>query len=435
MRGIGLVIVLASALALGPARADDRKGDGAAGLDLFSRVFEAIHDGYVRPVTREALARAAIDGMLASLDPHSAYLTEPEFEAREAVLDGHFAGIGLDLQERDGAVTVVAPVAGGPAARAGLQPGDRILRIDDRPVAPLLLDEIISRIKGAPGTVVRLVVARGSHRPRDVRLVRADIHIPVVRSALFGRRAYIRLATFDAEAGTAVATAWTDLARTGGGPLSGLVLDLRGNGGGKVDQAVAVAGLFVRRGTIVAMRGRSPADNATYDAHGQDITGGVPIVVLTDASTASASEIVAGALQDHRRAAILGTRSFGKGSVQMMMPLDGHGALVLTTALYFTPSGRSIQARGIAPDVVVHEASDEPDAAATTEASLPHAIAPPDAIDRPALSPWRRVAAAIPARPPADWPRFDASTPATDFQLQQGLRLLDLMSTTVTASR
>ena len=416
MRGILLVIILAGGLLPRPACADDRNGDGPAGLELFNRVFETIHRAYLRKVTREALARAAIDGMLASLDPHSAYLTESEFEARETALAGHAAGIGVDLQEHDGAVIVVAPVAGSPAAQAGLQPGDRILRIDDRPVAPLLLDDVAARLKGAPGTTVRLVVATGGHAPRALRLVRADVHVPVVRSALFGHNAYIRLSAFDAEAAASIANAWTVLARTGaGGPIRGLVLDLRDNGGGEVEAAVAVADLFVRHGTIVTVRGRDLAAATRYQARRQDITDGAPIVVLTNARTASASEIVAGALQDHRRAAIVGTRTFGKGSVQTTLPLDGDGALVLTTALYFTPSGRSIQARGIMPDVVVHEPGDVPDAAIATEASLPHAIEPPDATERPPSS-------------LTGLPHVDVSTRGTDPQLQQGLRLLDMMA-------
>ena len=437
MRGSRLGIAGAALAALlgTPAAARDSRDDSQRGPDLFGRVFETIHSNYVRPVSRDALARAAIDGMLASLDPHSAYLTEPDYEAREALLAGRVTGVGLDLQDRDGVVTVVAPVAGGPAAAAGLQPGDRIVRVDGREVAGLLLDDVVGRIRGAPGTMVRLDVATAAHKLRALRLVRAVVHMPVVQSALFGGRAYIRLTTFDAEAGTAVAGAWAALARQAGARPTGLVLDLRGNPGGEVDQAVAVASLFIRQGGIVSMRGRTPADDLRFGARGQDITGGAPIVVLSDAGTASASEIVAGALQDHGRAAILGTRSFGKGSVQEMLPLDGDGALVLTTALYFTPSGRSIQALGIAPDMVVHEARDEPDAAGAIEATLPHAIEPRDATELPRVSPWRAVAGAIAARPPAGWPAFDATRPATDFQLQQGLKLLGLMATTVTASR
>ena len=418
-----------------PGRSDPGRSDPARSLDLFARVFEATHDNYVRSVTGDALARAAIDGMLASLDPHSAYLTEPDYEARLALLAGRTTGIGLDLQARGGVVTVVAPVAGSPAAAAGLQPGDQLLRVDGRPVAGLLLDDVVARIRGEPGTAVRLTVATAGHRVRALRLTRAVIHTPVVQSSLFGTRAYIRLATFSSEAGTAVAQAWTALARQAGGPPTGLVLDLRDDPGGEVDQAVAVASLFIRQGTIVSMRGRTAADAVRFAARGRDITGGAPIVVLSDTGTASASEIVAGALQDHGRAAILGTRSFGKGSVQEMLPLDGDGALVLTTALYFTPSGRSIQGLGIAPDLVVHEARGEADAAMSVEASLPHAIAPVDATEMPRVSPWRAAAGAIASRPPSGWPAFDATRPATDFQLQQGLKLLGLMAPTVTASR
>ncbi len=432
---LGLAGAALAALLQAPALARDSRGDSEAGLDLFGRVFETIHDNYVHPVTRAALARAAIDGMLASLDPHSAYLPEQDYEAREAILSGRLTGIGLDLQDRDGVVTVVAPIAGGPAAAAGLQPGDRLLRVDGHPVASQLLDEVVASIHGQAGSAVHLTMETSAHAVRELRLIRAVIHIPVVQSALFGRKAYIRLTTFDSEAGAAVGAAWTDLARQAGGAPSGLVLDLRGNPGGEVEQAVAVASLFIRDGTIVSMHGRTPADSVKFGARGQDITNGAPIVVLSDATTASASEIVAGALQDRRRAAILGTRSFGKGSVQEMLPLDGNGALVLTTALYFTPDGRSIQALGIVPDVLVREARDEPDATRSIEASLPHAIEPVDATDAPRLSPWRALTGAIASRPPATWPEFDVGRPATDFQLQQGLKLLGLMSSTVTASR
>lgn len=432
---LGLVGVALAALLHAPAQARDAGADSERGLDLFGRVFETIHDNYVHGVTRDALARAAIDGMLATLDPHSAYLPEPDYEAREALLSGRFAGIGLDLQDRRGVVTVVAPVAGSPAAAAGLQPGDRLVSVDGRKVADLLLEDVVARIKGAPGTRVRLAVETASHAIRTLTLTRVMVHAPVVQASRFGTRAYIRLTSFDSEAGAAVAAAWSALAREAAGPPSGLVLDLRGNPGGEVDQAVAVANLFIRHGAIVAIRGRTAADDARFDAHGPDITNGAPIVVLADASTASASEIVAGALQDHARAAILGTRSFGKGSVQEMLPLDGRGALVLTTALYFTPNGRSIQGLGIVPDVIVHEARDEPDEAHSTEASLPHAIEPVDATDVPRVSPWRALAGAIASRPPTTWPEFDATRPATDFQLQQALKLLGLMSATVTAQR
>ena len=416
--GLGLAGVVLGSVLQAPAQARD---DAAASLDLLARAVEAIHGHYLRPVTHEALARAAIDGMLASLDPHSAYLPEPEYEAREAVLSGRVTGIGLDLQDRAGVVTVVAPTSGGPAAAAGLQPGDRVLRVDGHPVADLLLDEILARISGKPGTSVGLAVRSSDGRTRDLRLTRAVIHVPVVRSALFGGKAYIALARFDADAAADIAAAWADLARRAGGRPAGLVLDLRGNGGGELDQAVAVARLFLRRGAIVSIQGRRPADDLTYAAAGHDITGGAPIVVLVDAATASASEIVAGALQDHARAAILGTRSFGKGSVQETIPLGGDGALVLTTALFVTPSGRSIQALGITPDVIVHQAGDDPDAPSATEATLPHAIEPVDATDVPRRSRWRGIA----ARPPVSWPALDAARPATDFQLQQGLELLE----------
>ena len=410
-----------------PARADGGRDDPDPSLELLARVVEAIHSSYLRPVTHAALARAAIDGMLASLDPHSAYLPEPEYEAREAVLSGRVTGIGLDLQDRNGVVTVVAPVAGSPAAKAGLQPGDRLLSVDNQPVADLLFDEVVSRIRGRPGTSVGLAFRTSDGRVRERRLTRTPVHVPVVQSALYGGEAYIKLARFTSDAAADVAAAWEDLTRRAGAP-PGLILDLRGNPGGQVDQAVAVASLFIRDGAIVSVRGRGPADSATFAAAGRDITNGARIVVLSDATTASASEIVAGALQDHDRAAILGTHSFGKGSVQAMLPLDGVGALVLTTALFFTPSGRSIQALGIAPDVLVHQARDQSDAAGSTEATLPHAIEPIDATDTPRVSRWQYIARSIARRPPVTWPAFDATHVATDFQLQQGLRLLALMS-------
>jgi carboxyl-terminal processing protease len=343
-------------------------------IRVFTAVFREVQRSYVEPVSADQLMKSAIRGLLLDLDPHSAYLKKSDLQALTDDTSGRYGGLGIEIQMRAGALTVIAPIDDTPAARAGIQSGDVISRIDGIPVESENADVAIDRMRGEAGSSVKLTIIRAGQPAFDLTLVREVIDITAVRGRLlapgFG---YVRIAAFQTNTAEETARRIAALIETGK-PLDGLVLDLRSNPGGLLDAAVDVADLFLDSGTIVSTRGRVPLASAQFDAVPGDVLVGAPLVVLVDGGSASASEIVAGALQDRRRALILGQRTFGKGSVQSVLPLASGEAIKLTTALYYTPSGRSIQAEGIEPDVELQPGelrplgdSDRP----VTEADLP----------------------------------------------------------------
>jgi len=329
-------------------------------IDQFVSVLERVKAEYVDQVDDATLIRGAIDGMLGSLDPHSAYLDERGFRSLMTTTDGNYGGLGITVTMEDGAVKVIAPTRGTPAEQAGIKPGDFITHIDGRLFYGGTLDEAVERMRGTPGTSVRLTIVRpGRDRPFDVTVTRAIIDIPAVRSEVRDRVGILTVTTFNRNTTEAVQRAIADIRRQLGGEPLGYVLDLRSNPGGLLDQAVGLSDLFLERGEVVSQRGRRRADIERYYARPGDATDGAPIIVLVDAGSASAAEIVAAALQDHRRAIVMGERTFGKGSVQTLIPLGrGTTALRLTTARYFTPAGRSVQEGGVTPDIVVPQLSD-----------------------------------------------------------------------------
>jgi carboxyl-terminal processing protease len=329
-------------------------------LNLFAEVFERVRSDYVEEVSDEQLVEAAINGMLSSLDPHSSYLNAKNFQDMQVQTRGEFGGLGIEVTMENGLVKVVSPIDDTPAAKAGLKPNDFITHLDGESIVGLTLPEAVEKMRGPVNSSIKLTVRREGRDPFDVVLTRAVVKIQSVKSHLEGDGVgYIRITSFSEQTDSGLEAAVKALKQQAGNKLVGYVLDLRNNPGGLLDQAISVSDAFLERGEIVSTRGRRPDDAQRYNAKPGDITNGLPIVVLINGGSASASEIVAGALQDHHRAILLGTRSFGKGSVQTIIPLPGHGAMRLTTARYYTPSGRSIQAKGIDPDIVVEPAKIE----------------------------------------------------------------------------
>jgi carboxyl-terminal processing protease len=329
-------------------------------LNLFGEVFERVRAEYVDDVSDDSLVESAINGMLTSLDPHSNYLNTKNFNDMKVQTRGEFGGLGIEVSMENGLVKVVSPIDDTPAARAGLKPGDLITHLDGDPVQGMTLPEAVEKMRGPVSSEIKLTIRREGRDPFDVKLIRATVKIQSVRSHLEGDNiAYIRITTFNEQTDVGLNNAIKNLKQQAGGKLLGVILDLRNDPGGLLDQAVAVADAFLEKGEIVSTRGRRSEDAQRYNARPGDIAAGLPIAVLINGGSASASEIVAGALQDHHRAVLLGTKSFGKGSVQTIIPLPGHGAMRLTTARYYTPSGRSIQAKGIDPDIVVEAAKIE----------------------------------------------------------------------------
>jgi carboxyl-terminal processing protease len=331
--------------------ADPPAGD----LGLIEDAMRQVEKSYVTPVQPNQLVSGALKGMLGKLDPHSDYMTEHEYRELMATTSGQFGGIGIEVSVEEGVPQVVSAIEGTPAAAAGIEPGDRIVKADGQPIVGMDIGEVVRRLRGVPGSRVVLTIARTNRSPFDVPITRAIIHVESVKAALKpGRVGYVRISTFDETTPGDLRRAISSLRRQAGGSFGGFVLDLRNDAGGLLDAAVDVASDFLDSGAVVTTRGRDSDENRVYDAPPNgDLIRGTPIVVLINGSSASASEIVAGALQDNRRATILGTHSFGKGSVQSIIPLEGRGALRLTTALYYTPSGRSIQGHGITPDRIL----------------------------------------------------------------------------------
>lgn len=330
-------------------------------LNLFSDVFARIRSNYVEEVEDKEMIEAAINGMLTSLDPHSSFLNAERYDDMQVQTKGEFGGLGIEVTMENGLVKVISPIDDTPAFHAGIEAGDFITELDGEPIQGMTLAEAVDLMRGKPGTTLTVTVARkGAPARFDVDIVRDIIKIRSVRHRQEGNTAYIRITTFNEQTEPGLKKAVGELTEEIGADLNGVILDLRSNPGGLLDQAVAVADAFLEQGEIVQTRGRDPQDVQRYHARGGDLVDGLPIIVLINGGSASASEIVAGALQDYNRALIVGTKSFGKGSVQTIIPLGREkGAMRLTTARYFTPSGRSIQAEGIEPDLLVEPAKIE----------------------------------------------------------------------------
>ncbi|MXN66694.1 PDZ domain-containing protein [Stappia sp. GBMRC 2046] len=331
-------------------------------LNLFGDVFERVRSDYVETPDDAKLIESAINGMLSSLDPHSSYLSPKNFRDMQVQTRGEFGGLGIEVTMEDGLVKVVTPIDDTPAFKAGVLAGDLITHLDGEQVQGLTLNEAVERMRGAVGTEIEITVRReGSDEPRKFTIKRDVIRIKSVRYREEEDVGYIRVTQFNEQTFDGLRDGIDSLTKSiGSDKLKGFVLDLRNNPGGLLDQAIAVSDAFLDRGEIVSTRGRNSEETQRYNARSGDLVKGVPVIVLVNGGSASASEIVAGALQDHRRATILGTRSFGKGSVQTIIPLGANGAIRLTTARYYTPSGTSIQAKGIGPDIeVLQELPDE----------------------------------------------------------------------------
>jgi carboxyl-terminal processing protease len=404
-------------------------------MALFSNVMARVQADYVQPVASRTLIDNAMNGMLTGLDPHSSYMNEQEWHEMQSETSGHFGGIGLELTDKGGVLQVISPIDGTPAAAAGIRPGDLITAVNGKSLEGVSLNDAIVEMRGPPNTRLNLILKRqGIEDPIVLTLTRQIINIKSVTSQLINDIGVIRISEFTEQTNPGVVAAMRGLRAEAKGRLRGLVLDLRNDPGGLLGQAIAVSNDFLDSGGIVSTRGRHDDDDQSWAAEpAKDISAGLPIVVLTNNGTASASEIVAGALQDNRRALVLGSQSFGKGSVQTLFPLQGNGAIRLTTARYYTPTGRSIQGVGITPNVQVEESRTPAlHFGPEHEADLRHVLTndggtnpaspPPPPADLPA------VAQQIPRLPPVGWPTRDPARPATDFQLQQGLVLVRAMA-------
>ncbi|MGO4336278.1 S41 family peptidase, partial [Labrys sp. KB_33_2] len=326
-------------------------------LNLFGDVFERVRSDYVEQPEDGKLVEAAINGMLTSLDPHSSYMDAKSFQDMQVQTKGEFGGLGIEVTQEDGAIKVVSPIDDSPASKAGVLSGDLITAIDGEATQGMTLQQAVDKMRGAVNTPIILKILRNKGEPVDIKVVRDIIKVQSVKAKKLGDDiGYIRITQFNEQTFDGLKKNIDKLSKEiGPDKLKGFVIDLRNNPGGLLDQAIQVSDAFLERGEIVSTRGRQADDVQRYSARNGDLTGGKPVIVLVNGGSASASEIVAGALQDHKRATILGTRSFGKGSVQTIIPLQGNGALRLTTARYYTPSGRSIQAKGIEPEIVVQE--------------------------------------------------------------------------------
>ncbi len=379
--GVMLGTVVTTQVA-GPLLAQESQGKASVyeQLDLFGDIFERIRAQYVEEVDEGDLIEAAINGMLTSLDPHSSYLSPDDAQAMRVQTRGEFGGLGIEVTQEEGFVKVVSPIDGTPADQAGMQAGDFITHVDGESVLGLGLDEAVDMMRGPVGSEIIITVVReGEAEPFDVSIIRDTIKLTAVRSRTVGDTVVLRITTFSDQTFPSMRDQLNERVEELGGleNVNGFVLDLRNNPGGLLTQAVRVSDGFLDAGEIVSTRGRDPQDGDRFNAEPGDLADGKPVVVLINGGSASASEIVAGALQDHRRAIVVGTKSFGKGSVQTVMPLRSDGAMRLTTARYYTPSGRSIQALGVSPDIIVEQPprreeteEDEPQRGARSEADL-----------------------------------------------------------------
>lgn len=422
--GAGMVVGL-SVGTLGGALAEDTASIPAAQtaaqsseelpldeLRTFADVFGRIKEDYVEQVDDKSLIQSAIRGMLAGLDPHSSYLDGEEYRDLQVGTSGEFGGLGIEVGLEDGFVKVIAPIDDTPAQRAGLQAGDMIIRIDEKPVKGMSLNDAVKLMRGKPGTEIHLTIMRGTdEKPFEVTIERAVIQVASVKSrTLEPGYGYVRLTHFQSHTTDDMLKALDALKKANGGSLKGLVLDLRNNPGGVLNSAVGVSDAFLTDGLIVYTQGRVKNSDMQFKAGPDDVLDGAPIVVLVNGGSASASEIVAGALQDQKRAIVMGTQTFGKGSVQTIVPIDDATALKLTTARYYTPSGRSIQAQGITPDIKLEHGEFKPlteqDLASLKEADLVHHL------DQESSTPAK------------DSKRADKPLAAEDFQLSEALNVL-----------
>ncbi len=345
------------------AQENERKTTVYEQLDLFGDIFERIRVQYVEEVEEADLIEAAINGMLTSLDPHSSYLSPDAADDMRVQTRGEFGGLGIEVTQEEGFVKVVSPIDDTPADSAGMEAGDFITHVDGESLLGLTLDQAVEKMRGPVGSeIVITVVREGEAEPFDVSIIRDTIKLTAVRTRTEGDSVVLRITTFNDQTTPNLESGFAEQVESLGGieNVNGIVLDLRNNPGGLLNQAIKVSDSFLEKGEIVSTRGRNPEDGERYNAVPGDLAMGKPIVVLINGGSASASEIVAGALQDHRRAIVVGTKSFGKGSVQTVMSLRGDGAMRLTTARYYTPSGRSIQALGVSPDIVVEQPRREP---------------------------------------------------------------------------
>jgi carboxyl-terminal processing protease len=361
LRATGLVLTgAASAIALmqafGGASAATSKADTYKLLGLFGDVFDRVRADYVEVPDEKKMIESAINGMLTSLDPHSSYMDAESFQDMSEKTRGEFGGLGIEVTMENGLVKVVAPYDGTPAAKAGIQANDLIAKIDTTEVQGLTLNEAVDKMRGAVGSPITLLIVRQGKDPFEVKLVRDIIKVESVKFNMEGDDVgYIRMSSFTEQSDVGLTKAIADMDKKAGGKLKGYILDLRNNPGGLLLQAVSVSDAFLEKGEVVSTRGRNPEDVERHNASKGDLSNGKPLVILINGGSASASEIVAGALQDHKRATLIGTRSFGKGSVQTIIPLGNDGAIRLTTQRYYTPSGRSIQAKGIDADIVIEQ--------------------------------------------------------------------------------
>jgi carboxyl-terminal processing protease len=374
--------VVATTQIAGPLLAQETEQENVyEQLDLFGDIFERIRSQYVEDVDTGDLIEAAIDGMLTSLDPHSSYLSQDDAAAMRVQTRGEFGGLGIEVTQEEGFVKVVSPMDGTPADEAGMLAGDFITHVDGESLLGLTLDDAVGKMRGPVGAEIIITVVReGEGEPFDVSIIRDTIELQAVRARTQGDTVVLRVTTFnDKTTPNLTEKLAEEVAALGGMEnVNGFVIDLRNNPGGLLTQAIRVSDAFLEEGEIVSTRGRNPEEGDRFNATPGDLAEGKPVVVLINGGSASASEIVAGALQDHRRAIVVGTKSFGKGSVQTIMPLQGEGAMRLTTARYYTPSGRSIQALGVSPDIVVEQPrrspnedeQDEPARAGRSEADL-----------------------------------------------------------------
>jgi carboxyl-terminal processing protease len=424
--------VVCAVLAFGVSGCASRAADpplSQGELGLMQQTMHQVEENYVVPVTPQKLVNNALKGMLSGLDPHSGYMTEREYRELMSTTSGEFGGIGIEISLEDEVPQVISAIEGTPAAAAGVEPGDRIIRADGQPLVGMDIEEVVRKLRGPPGSRVVLTIARVNRQPFAVPLTRAIIHVDSVKYSLQpGRIGYVRISTFDETTAVELRKAIAAMRGQAGGAFNGFVIDLRNDAGGLLDAAVEVAGDFLDGGTVVTTRGRERDENRVYRAPPHsDLVPGVPMVVLINGASASASEIVAGALQDDRRATVIGTHSFGKGSVQSIIPLDGHGALRLTTALYYTPLGRSIQGHGITPDLIVNVPKDEQVANAlmTYESDLFGTLKPTGAL-APTAAPARPAPAPRPIAGAADHPiNPKIIGTAKDAQLRAALGYLD----------